>query len=120
MLRAMRRELETGLRRLLHGHAGGNPGHGQRSAYGLPRQFPTLQPVARVLRARRWPASLLDTGAMSDGLRVEGMLVIPIRGTLIARVRPCPCTEYAGTAGRARMNRCSSALVTLGALVRGR
>jgi hypothetical protein len=42
MLRAMRRELETGLRRLLHGHAGGNPGYGQGVAYGLPRQFPTL------------------------------------------------------------------------------
>ena len=42
MLRAMRRELETGLRRLLHGHAGGNPGHSQGAAYGLPRQFPTL------------------------------------------------------------------------------
>src|SRR5271169_3393594 len=42
MLRAMWRELETGLRRLLHGHAGGNPGHGQGAAYGLPRQFPTL------------------------------------------------------------------------------
>ena len=42
MLRAMRRELETGLRRLLNGHAGGNPGHGQGAAYGLPRQFPTL------------------------------------------------------------------------------
>jgi len=42
MLRAMRRELETGLRRLLNGHAGANPGHGQEAAYGLPRQFPTL------------------------------------------------------------------------------
>ena len=42
MLRAMRRELETGLRRLLHGHEGGNPGHSQGAAYGLPRQFPTL------------------------------------------------------------------------------
>jgi hypothetical protein len=42
MLRAMRRELETGLRRLLHGHAGGNPGHSQGAAYGLPHQFPTL------------------------------------------------------------------------------
>ena len=47
MLRAMRRELETGLRRLLHGHAGGNPGHGQGAAYGLPRQFPTLPPSKR-------------------------------------------------------------------------
>ena len=44
MLRAMRRELETGLRRLLHGYAGGNPRHGQGVAYGLPRQFPTLPP----------------------------------------------------------------------------
>ena len=41
-LRAMRRELETELRRLLHGHAGGNPGHGQGAASGSPRQFPTL------------------------------------------------------------------------------
>jgi hypothetical protein len=37
MLRAMRRDLETGLRRLLHGHEGGNPGHGQGAAYGLLR-----------------------------------------------------------------------------------
>jgi hypothetical protein len=42
MLRAMRRELETGLRRLLHGHEGGNPGHSQGVSYELPHQFPTL------------------------------------------------------------------------------
>ena len=42
MLRAMRRGLETELRQLLHGHEGGNPGHSQGAAYGLPRQFPTL------------------------------------------------------------------------------
>src|SRR5882762_11991857 len=42
MLRAMRRGLETGLRQLLHGHAGGNPGYSQGVAYELPRQFPTL------------------------------------------------------------------------------
>jgi hypothetical protein len=30
MLRARRRELETGLRRLLHGHAGGNPDTAKR------------------------------------------------------------------------------------------
>ncbi len=42
MLRARRRELEPGLRPLLLGHAGGNPGDGQGVAYGLPRQFPTL------------------------------------------------------------------------------
>jgi hypothetical protein len=41
MLRARRRELETGLRRLPHGHEGGNSGYGQGAAYGLPRQFPT-------------------------------------------------------------------------------
>jgi hypothetical protein len=41
-LRAMRRELETGLRHLLPGHEGGNPGYRQGAAYGLPRQFPTL------------------------------------------------------------------------------
>src|ERR1700676_1600007 len=41
-LRAMRRELETGLRHLLPGHEGGNPGNRQGAAYGLPRQFPTL------------------------------------------------------------------------------
>jgi hypothetical protein len=42
MLRAMRRGLETGLRSLLHGHEGGNPGYSQGAAYGSPRQFPTL------------------------------------------------------------------------------
>src|SRR6516165_9577231 len=46
MLRAMRRGLETGLRRLLHGHEGGNSGYGQEAAYGLPRQFPTLPRVS--------------------------------------------------------------------------
>jgi hypothetical protein len=39
MLRAMRRGLEAGLRRLLHGHEEGNLGQG--AAYGLPRQVPT-------------------------------------------------------------------------------
>jgi hypothetical protein len=42
MLRAMRRELETELRRVLHGHEGGNPGHSQGCSYGPPRQFSTL------------------------------------------------------------------------------
>src|SRR5207253_3804196 len=44
--RAMRRELETGLRRLLTGHEGGNLGHSQGAAYGLPRQLPTLPRAA--------------------------------------------------------------------------
>jgi hypothetical protein len=52
MLRAMWRELETGLRRLPNGHEGGNPGHSQGAAYGLPRQFPTL-PGSRINRARQ-------------------------------------------------------------------
>ena len=51
MLRAMRRGLETGLRWLLHGHEGGNPGYSQGAAYGLPRQFPTLP---------RWPARAMS------------------------------------------------------------
>jgi aryl-alcohol dehydrogenase-like predicted oxidoreductase len=42
MLRAMRRELETGLRQLLCGHEEGNLGYSQEAAYGSPRQFPTL------------------------------------------------------------------------------
>jgi hypothetical protein len=41
-LRAMWRELETGLRLLLTGHERGNPRHSQGAAYELPRQFPTL------------------------------------------------------------------------------
>jgi hypothetical protein len=53
MLRAMWRELETGLRRLLHGHEGGNPGHSQGAAYGLPRQFPTLPRLFHVQNGRK-------------------------------------------------------------------
>jgi len=47
MLRAMRRELETEPRRLLNGHAGGNPGHSQGGSYGPLRQFPTLPRLAQ-------------------------------------------------------------------------
>ena len=46
MLRAMWRELETGLRPLLIGHEEGNLGHSQGATYGLPRQLPTLPGVA--------------------------------------------------------------------------
>lgn len=42
MLRATWRELETGPRRTLPGHEGGNPGHRQGTAYGSPRQLSTL------------------------------------------------------------------------------
>jgi hypothetical protein len=33
---------ETGLRQRLNGHEAGNGGHGQGSAYGVPRRSPTL------------------------------------------------------------------------------
>ena len=42
MLRAMRRALETGLRKLLTGHEGGNAGHRQGVPFELPRQCSTL------------------------------------------------------------------------------
>jgi hypothetical protein len=52
-LRAKWRELETGLRRLLGGHEGGNPGYRQGGSSGLPRQFSTLPEI------HRWkPASI--------------------------------------------------------------
>jgi hypothetical protein len=41
-LRARWRELETGLRRLLGGHEGGNPGYRQGGSSEPPRQFSTL------------------------------------------------------------------------------
>ncbi len=41
-LGTLRRELETEPRRVLNGHAGGNPGYSQRCSYGPPRHFPTL------------------------------------------------------------------------------
>ena len=44
MLRAMWRALETELRTLLNGHAGGNAGHSQGVAYGSPRPRSTLPP----------------------------------------------------------------------------
>jgi len=42
MLRAMRRALEKGLRKLLTGHEDGNVGYRQGVSYGLPRQCSTL------------------------------------------------------------------------------
>jgi hypothetical protein len=62
MLRAMWRELETGLRLLLTGHEGGNPRHSQGAAYESPRQFPTLpgtlfRPGLLILRCKL-PAGL--------------------------------------------------------------
>jgi hypothetical protein len=50
-LRAKWRELETGLRRLLGGHEGGNPGYRQGGSSGLPRQFSTL-PRYRLTKRR--------------------------------------------------------------------
>jgi hypothetical protein len=73
MLRAMRRELETGLRRLLHGHAGGNPGYGQGAAYGLPRQFPTLPGASQTvaLNTPGQDASLTFTGANAQRISLN-------------------------------------------------
>jgi hypothetical protein len=42
MLRAMWRVLETGLRKLLTGHEGGNAGYRQGASFGSPRQRSTL------------------------------------------------------------------------------
>jgi hypothetical protein len=54
-LRAKWRELETGLRRLLGGHEGGNPGYRQGGSSGLPRQFSTL-PTFNFVPASGWLA----------------------------------------------------------------
>ena len=86
MLRAMRRELETGLRRLLHGHAGGNPGHGQGAAYGLPRQFPTLPRASLLLelveRARE-AAKEMGRGNARKQKKMEDALI----GRLVAHLQ---------------------------------
>jgi hypothetical protein len=42
LLRAMWRALETGLRKLLTGHEGGNAGYRQGVPFESPRQFSTL------------------------------------------------------------------------------
>ncbi len=42
LLRATWRALETGLRKLLNGHEGGNAGHRQGASFGSPRQCSTL------------------------------------------------------------------------------
>jgi hypothetical protein len=65
MLRAMRRELETGLRWLLHGHAGGNPGHGQGATCGSPRQFPTL-PRSSALQRNDHNLPIADAAAAGN------------------------------------------------------
>jgi hypothetical protein len=41
-LRATWRALETGPRKFLNGHEGGNAGYSQGASYGLPRQRSTL------------------------------------------------------------------------------
>ena len=64
MLRAMRRELETEPRRLLNGHAGGNPGHSQGGSYGPPRQFPTLPTLEYDAEFLAWQAA----GRLFDGI----------------------------------------------------
>ena len=61
MLRAMWRALETGLRKVLNGHEGGNAGYSQGSSYESTRQRSTL-PTANAItfgapsarKVRRW------------------------------------------------------------------
>ena len=105
MLRAMRRELETGLRWLLHGHEEGNLGYSQGAAYGLPRQFPTLprlSPKARnpsaATRSLSIAAQLLaeletirskaPTRLLPDWAVISSHSIL-IRHTRFARGGPC-------------------------------
>ncbi len=46
MLRAMWRALETGLRKVLNGHEGGNAGYSQGTSYESTRQRSTLPTVS--------------------------------------------------------------------------
>ena len=67
MLRAMRRVLETGLRKLLTGHEGGNAEYRQGVSFGLPRQRSTLPGwagIAAGYRTRR-----LTTGLKGRSLK---------------------------------------------------
>src|SRR6516165_4188334 len=106
MLRAMRRGLETDSRWRLHGHAGGNSGHGQGATYGFPRQFPTLprprprrrsvftrSPVQRpATQVRGPPAGLRSTrtggvGPAPDTDRAPSRVAVPPHST--QKDEPC-------------------------------
>src|SRR5262249_29283945 len=88
MLRAMRRELETGLRWLLHGHEEGNLGYSQGAAYGLPRQFPTLPAfVKRRRRLRRGCHGCLDERRSSYDDGFEQLDVPDREEEAVARAR---------------------------------
>src|SRR5207342_3483235 len=59
MLRAMWRELETGLRTLLIGHEGGNLGHSQGATYGFTAPVPDpTRPTAGPARGKGPPRPL--------------------------------------------------------------
>lgn len=98
MLRAMWRELETGLRLLLTGHEGGNPRHSQGVAYESPRQFPTL------------PTQVGGESCTGAGRLARRR--VDTQGTA-ARIQPdvlfrCGCRRRSVHGTRYRGNRCSS------------
>src|SRR6516165_6959606 len=90
MLRAMRRGLETGLRRLLHGHEGGNPGYGQEAAYGLPRQFPTLPPIKEPKGSPKMRGLPLIESVADGGREPRGRLPTMPTLTIAATCRATP------------------------------
>ncbi len=54
MLRAMWRALETGLRKVLNGHEGGNAGYSQGTSYESARQRSTLPTVNGNICGAQW------------------------------------------------------------------
>jgi hypothetical protein len=71
MLRAMRRVLETQLRKLLTGHEDGNVGYSQGVSCGLARQHSTL-PGSTVRQDRSNPGSRW----IASSIRTPGRLVV--------------------------------------------
>jgi hypothetical protein len=68
MLRAMRRALETGLRKFLTGHESGNAGHRQGISFGSPRQCSTLPGWKKACRRRSlcWKKRVAEIGKREE------------------------------------------------------
>jgi hypothetical protein len=81
MLRATWRVLETGLRKLLNGHEGGNAGYSQGTSYGLPRQRPTLIGLqdASVIFKHLWRRSVMYLDGHGKNLPWSSGLSFPGR-----------------------------------------
>jgi len=77
-LRAMRRELETKPRRVLNGHAGGNPGYGQGSPYRATAPVP--DPTKGFPRAMRRRSSVASCGTAGHPNFPASLAVIPFLG----------------------------------------